>query len=206
MTTLLSTEDQTAIAAAIAEAERGTAGEIRVVITTQPLVRHHFYRLMWATLCALVIPWPLALLTPLDVPELLSLQAATFVIVGAVLMLTPLGALSVPGVAKEGAARAAAIDHFLAHGMHQTRERTGVLILVALSEHLVEVVADEGIHSRVGHDAWSRVCAIVLAGARAGRLTEGINAGVREAGLILATHAPPTPGDTNELSDRVIVV
>lgn len=202
----LSEQDHVAVAAAIAQAEAATAGEIRVVVLTRPLVRHPFYGLMWAALLALVLPWPLALLTALDTPALLSVQACAFMIAGAVLIFTPLGALTVPRFAREEAGRAAAIDHFLALGIHRTSGRTGVLILVAPAERLVEVVADEAIHAKLGHEAWESVCAAVLVGARQGRLGDGLVEGVAVAGHLLARHVPPTAGDANELPDRMIVV
>ncbi|WP_421699334.1 TPM domain-containing protein [Ancylobacter sp.] len=194
------------VAAAIAAAEATTAGEIRVVVLTRPLVSHGFYGLMWAALLALVLPWPLALFTALDTPMLLSLQACAFILAGAALIFTPLGAFTVPRFAREEAGRAAAIDHFLTLGVHQTRGRTGVLILVAPADHLVEVVADEAIHGQVGHDGWEGVCAAVLSGAREGRLGDGLADGVAAAGRILAQHVPPSAGDTNELPDRMIVL
>ncbi|WP_371347911.1 TPM domain-containing protein [Ancylobacter sp. IITR112] len=202
----LSELEQAAVAAAIQTAEAGTAGEIRVVVLTRPLVSPAFYALMWAALLALVLPWPLALFTALDTPMLLSLQACAFVAVGAALVFTPLGAFTVPRFAREEAGRAAAVDQFLSLGIHQTRGRTGVLILVAPADHLVEVVADEAIHARVGHEAWEGVCGAVLAGARAGRLGDGLVEGVAAAGRILARHVPPGAGDANELPDRMIVL
>lgn len=206
MADMLSESEHHLVAEAIRKAEAQTAGEIRVVVTTQPLVRHPFYALMWAALAALVLPWPLALFTALSVPMLLSIQAIVFVVVGAVLLFTALGPLVVPRAALDAAARGAAVDYFLAHGIHQTRGRTGILIMVALPERLVEVVADEGIHARVGHEAWRTVCAIVLEGARDGRLAEGLSAGVAEAGRILSAHVPRLPRDTNELPDRVVII
>lgn len=203
---MLSEPEQVAVAEAIRQAEAGTAGEIRVVVLTRPLVNHPFFGLMLAALLALVLPWPLALLTTLETPALLSIQACAFVIAGAVLTFTPLGAFAVPSIARQEAGRAAAVDHFLGLGMHQTRGRTGVLILAAPAEHLVEVVADGAIHAVVGHDAWEGVCAAVLAGASRGELGEGLVEGVREAGRILARHAPRAPDDANELPDHLIVI
>ncbi|MDQ0511879.1 TPM domain-containing protein [Ancylobacter amanitiformis] len=203
---MLTPQEHAAVAGAIRQAEAGTAGEIRVVVLTRPLVRHAFFGLMWAALLALVLPWPLALLTPLEMPALLSLQACSFILAGTLLIFTPLGSRLVPRLAREEAGRTAAIEHFLALGMHQTRGRTGVLILVAPQERLVEVVADEAIHAKVGHEAWRGVCAAVLAGARQGRLDQGLMEAVAEAGRILAHHAPRMPGDSNELPDRVIVM
>lgn len=202
----LTAEEHAALAAAVRRAEAGTSGEIRLLMVTHPLVRHPFYALMWAALVALILPWPLAFLTAFDVPELLAAQAAAFALVGALLLATPLGRLLVPRAAAEEAARAAALDHFLALGMHGTRGRTGVLILVAPAERIVEVVADQAIHSRVGTEAWQGVCAAVLQGAREGRLADGLAAGVEAAGQILRAHLPATDDDSNELPDRVLVI
>ena len=203
---MLNAEQHAAIAAAIQRAEATTSGEIRVALTDRPLIRHPFYAVMWAALIALALPWPLALLTTLSIPELLAIQAVSFIVVNAALMFTPLGQRVVPRTALDAAARAAAIDHFLAQGIHQTQARTGVLIMVALREHIVEVVADEGIHARVGHEAWQAVCETVLAGARDNRLTDGLVEGVAHAGRILSAHLPCRPDDTNELPDRVVII
>lgn len=203
---ILTADEQARLAEAVRRAEAGTSGEVRLMVVTHPLVRHPFYALMWAALLALVLPWPLALLTTLDVPHLLGAQAAAFALVGALMLATPLGRAVVPRAAAEEAARTAALDHFLALGMHGTHGRTGVLILVALAERVVEVVADEAIHTAVGPGAWEEVCAVVLEGAREGRLADGLGAGVEVAGRLLRTHLPAAEGDPNQLPDRVLVI
>ena len=47
-----------------------------------------------------------------------------------------------------------ALASFSEHGLHYTREHTGILILVSLMEHRVEVLADRGINSKVERDTW----------------------------------------------------
>ncbi len=202
----LSPAGHAAVMAAIRAAEARTSGEIRVVITTRPLVTPAFHALLGAALLALVVPWPLAMTTALPLPALLSIQALTFVVVGALLIFTPLGAWTLPGAAVAAATRAATVDHFLSSGMRHTRERTGVLILLSTHHRRVEVVADEGVHAVVGHEAWREVCAAVLSGVREGRTAEGLCDGIREAARVLATCCPPRPDDRNELSDRVIIL
>lgn len=206
MTEPLTIEERTALAEAIRAAEAGTAGEIRVVVTTRPLVERSFFALIWAALIALILPWPLALMTTLGTAELLSLQAGIFAVIGGALAFTPLGRLAVPRRVLERAARTAAIDQFIALGIDHTRGRTGLLILVALPERLVEVVADDGIHAKVGQGAWQDVCAAVLAGAREGRLTEGLTAGIAIAGQLLVSHVPASSQDANELPDHMIIL
>ena len=42
-----------------------------------------------------------------------------------------------------------ALASFSEYGLHYTREHTGILILVSLLEHRVEVLADRGINAKV---------------------------------------------------------
>ncbi|MBS7544391.1 TPM domain-containing protein [Ancylobacter oerskovii] len=202
----LTADEHAALAEAVRHAEAGTRGEIRLIVVTHPLVHPSFHSLMWAALLALVLPWPLAFFTTLDTPVLLAAQAASFALAGLLTLATPLGRRLVPRAAVEEAARAAALDHFLALGMHGTRGRTGVLILVAPADRIVEVVADEAIHARVGVEAWGGVCAAVLEGAREGRLAAGLAAGIDVAGRLLGAHLPATGEPVNELPDRVLVI
>jgi putative membrane protein len=203
---VLSEADATRLAEAVRRAEAQTSGEIRVVVSTRPLVPHFTYALIWAAVVALALPWPLAFLLPLGVPDVLALQAGCFVLLGALLAFTPLGARAVPRAVQHAAARGAALDHFLGFGIHQTRGRTGVLIFVALPEHRVEVVADEAIHASVGHAAWTDICGRVLAGSREGRLVDGLEAGIAEAGRLLALHAPREGGDIDELPNHIVLL
>ncbi|MCK0196087.1 hypothetical protein MWN34_04085 [Ancylobacter sp. 6x-1] len=202
----LAPQEHRAVMEAVRAAEAGTSGEIRVVLSTRPLVTPWFHALLWTALLALVAPWPLAMASRLGVPALLSVQAVVFVAVGSLLLFSPLSRLVVPRSVIDAAGRSAAIDQFLLQNIGQTRGQTGVLIFVALEERLVEVVADGAVHEKVGHGAWQEVCAAVLQGAARGRLSEGLCEGVRQAGRVLAVAAPAQPGDINELPDRVVVI
>lgn len=86
-------------------------------------------------------------------------------------------------------------------GLHRTRDRTGVLILVSLLEHRVQVLADTGINARVKPGAWDRVVQTVLEGVRKGDLCAGLCEGIAACGEILAAEFPIQPGDRNELAD-----
>ena len=194
------------IADAIAAAELRTTGEIRVVVATRPLMNLHVYPLLWGALAALLLPWIAALFFPLHDLALFGLQLALFVALTLLLSLPALSRRVTPLRAREHAAREAALSHFLSLGIHETQDRTGILILVALADHVAEVVADPKIHAHVGCAAWHAVCEHVIDGARGGRLADGIMDGVAEAGRVLATHFPPRADNANELPDHVVVV
>jgi hypothetical protein len=48
-----------------------------------------------------------------------------------------------------GQAHAEAMHQFLAHGIHLTEHRTGVLIFASVAERYAEIVADSGINAKV---------------------------------------------------------
>src|SRR5262249_33828923 len=90
-------------------------------------------------------------------------------------------------------------------GMHRTAERHGVLIYLAVEEHRLAVVGDEGIHGRVGGPHWDRVRDLMVERLKSSAPREAIERAVEEIGRALAAHYPRRPGDENELSDEVSV-
>lgn len=194
------------ISEAIAAAERRTSAEIRVVIARAPLVQHPFFSVMWSALVALVLPWAVALAWPMAALSILQLQAIVFLVVAGILMLPQLTERAVPRLALKAAARSAAIEAFLTHGISRTKGRTGILIFAAARERLVEVVADEGVHAPLGPVAWAEICDAVARQAKQGSLADGLVSGVQKAGELLAAPLPYRPGDVNELTDRVIIL
>jgi len=47
-----------------------------------------------------------------------------------------------------------ALVSFLEQGLHETRDRTGILILISLFERRVQVLADSGINEKVPENTW----------------------------------------------------
>jgi uncharacterized membrane protein len=92
---------------------------------------------------------------------------------------------------------------FVTLGMHQTALRHGVLIYVALEDHRVAILGDEGIHTRVGEDYWAGIRDLMVSRFRQGAAGPGLIEAVGDLGRLLARHFPRRPGDTNELSDSV---
>lgn len=194
------------IEAAVSAAEARTSAEIRVAVTSAPLVAHSYHAALWAALIALAAPWPLLLLRHPHPAWLLAFQGALFIVLCLAFALPPVRRRLIPRAEARLAASGLARSVFLAHGLHQTTGRTGLLILVAPGERLVEVVADEGIHARLGTQAWQRICAAVSERAGQGDLVSGIEAAVALAGELLAGPFPRSADDRNEINDRVVLL
>jgi putative membrane protein len=106
----------------------------------------------------------------------------------------------------EEAARRRAWSSFAELGLRHTETRTGILIFVALFEHRVVVLADEGIHRALGPgERWEEIVDLVLAGIRADRPVEGIEDAVRRCGEILSHPLPPRTDDRDEISRGLVL-
>lgn len=97
-----------------------------------------------------------------------------------------------------------ALKEFTRLGMEKTKERTGVLIFLLLSERKFQIIADEGIHAKVAEGTWDRIAASMGEHFRAGNFAAGICDAVDAVGIELKEHFPGRPGDTDELSNDII--
>jgi putative membrane protein len=75
---------------------------------------------------------------------------------------------------------------FLDRGLSATKERTAVLVLVALLERRVEIVADVGFGDFVSRAEWDAVIDIMGEHLRAGRTRDALIAGLDAIGELLA--------------------
>jgi uncharacterized membrane protein len=102
--------------------------------------------------------------------------------------------------------RQRAIDLFSQLRVWDTEGNSGVLIYVQLVDRKVEIVADRGIHARVGQRFWEAVCGRLQTEFRAGRFEVGALVAIGEITEALAAHFPPDAYNPNELSDKPVVL
>jgi putative membrane protein len=110
----------------------------------------------------------------------------------------------VPKILMKHKVHSAAMMSFYRHSVYNTKERTGILIYISLMERMVVVIGDEGIHSKVGDEAWSSVISTIVDGIKKKKLTHGIVNGVESCRTLLMKHFPASSDNKNELSNRVI--
>jgi uncharacterized membrane protein len=102
--------------------------------------------------------------------------------------------------------RARAVAVFSQLRVWDTEQNSGVLIYLLLADRDVEIVADRGIHRRVGEATWEAVCKRMEGHFRSGRFEEGVIAGISEVSALLRSHFPAGPGDVDELPDKPVVL
>lgn len=115
-------------------------------------------------------------------------------------------ALSPARVLRHLTPRERALEVFGLLRVWDTEENAGVLLYLLLADRAVEIVADRGIHRRVGDALWQQICANLEAEFRAGRYADGVVQAVERMSAILATHFPRDGAGGNELSDRPAIL
>jgi uncharacterized membrane protein len=102
--------------------------------------------------------------------------------------------------------RERAVGWFGRLGVWDTQHNAGVLIYVLLADRRVELVADRGIHSKVGTNAWEAICGEMQQEFARGQFERGAVIGLRAVSDLLAEHFPPSGERRNELPDKPVVL
>ncbi|WP_447977960.1 TPM domain-containing protein [Candidatus Nitrospira bockiana] len=210
---LFSDQDLAAIKAAVEAAERRTRGEI-VPMVVSASARYREAQHLGGLVLALVV-LTLLLALPFLVPWAAWLERHPGGIVLGVMAAYVLGhwcgrfPIAIRLLTSEERmatkVRLRAERAFHEHGLHKTREATGVLILVSLLERRVHILPDRAIDQRVPPGTWNEIVTDMIARIRAGRPGEALCAAVTRCGDLLATHFPPRAGDNpNELPNDLI--
>lgn len=191
---------------AVAAAEKGTSGEVAVMVAASS-DRYRDGEVLGAALAAGFLGFTLSEILLKQSPLWFFPLAAVLFFPARLLFRSypPLAAAFVGSRREEAAVGDAALKAFVERGLHRTRGNTGVLFYLSLLERFVVVLADKGIYERIGQEALDRLAARVTRGMKEGNPSGELLGAVAEAGDLLRTHFPAGPEDVQELSDAVII-
>jgi uncharacterized membrane protein len=114
-------------------------------------------------------------------------------------------ALDLPQLLSGMSARARAIEMFGNLRVWDTEHNNGVLIYLLLADRDVEIIADRGIHARVG-EGWETICREMEQRFQRGEFEAGVIAGIHAVGQHLQRHFGKDRRGPNELPDRPVVL
>lgn len=100
-------------------------------------------------------------------------------------------------------ARTAALHEFDRLALSRTKLRNGILLYIALNEHAIELVADEGISALVPQSTWESAVEIISLGFRVGEPAAAIAMAVIKVGDLLSDNFPCEIRDVNELPNSI---
>lgn len=98
-----------------------------------------------------------------------------------------------------------AVEEFHKLKMHNTRDKTGILLYLLLTEKQFYILGDQGIHEKIGDTTWAQVRDEIQKYFKDGNFPAGILWGIERVGKILSEYFPIKEDDTNELSNEVVI-
>ena len=101
--------------------------------------------------------------------------------------------------------RELAFKEFHKLGMHNTKDKTGVLIFILFKDRIFEIIADEGINSKISQDIWNIVINHLKNEFSGGNYKAGLLKCLIEIKNVLVKEFPVKEGDTNELSNDIVI-
>ena len=225
---MLSEADHQSIAAAVGAAEARTTGEI-VCILAREVSNYREVPLAFAAAASLIGP-PLALLAGVPAEALTPwardwsagaapgvsltraveayglLQVVLFAVVAGLASIPAVRRVLTPSPLKRHRVHRAALQQFLATGLHLEAGRTGVVIFASQHDRRVELLADDAIHEAVGDKVWNAAIAAVQDGMKRRHPAEGYIRAVELCGEALAAHFPSQGPHENTISDRLLEI
>lgn len=102
--------------------------------------------------------------------------------------------------------RQRAIEVFSQLRVWDTEHNNGVLVYVLLADQAVEVVADRGIHARVGSHPWNAICLQMQSAFARADFCAGAVSGIAALSSAISEHYPRQSGQGNELPDAPVIV
>lgn len=200
-----SADDRIRITAAIHAAEKNTSGEF-VAVVARASDHYVLLPLLWSAILALLFPGACLLAgVSLRWVHLYQIQLLIFIALAVLLLSIPgLHLMLIPRRVKHAHASRLATAQFYSQGVQLTSHHSGVLFFVSLAERYVEIVADKGIHEKLGEAHWQGIIDLFVAQVRRGRVVDGFVDAIGACGAAMAEHYPPDPADISELSDGLI--
>ena len=102
--------------------------------------------------------------------------------------------------------RERAVEVFSQLRIWDTELNSGVLIYLLLADRKVEIIADRGIHARVGNEAWTGICQDMESSFRTGDFEGGVLLGISAISNLLLQHFPAHADNQNELDNHPVVL
>ncbi|MGH8201650.1 MAG: TPM domain-containing protein [Steroidobacteraceae bacterium] len=193
------------ITAAIHAAEKSTSGEF-VAVVARASDHYVLVPLLWSAILALLFPGA-CLLGGLSMlwAHIYQIQLLIFIVLAIVLLSVPgVHLMLIPRHVKHAHANRLAQAQFYIQGVQLTTHHSGVLFFVSLAERYVEIVADKGIHERLGEEHWRGIIDAFVTQVSRGRVVDGFVDAISACGAAMAEHYPPDSNDTTQLSDGLI--
>ena len=202
---LLNFEERDKLEELVRDSEAKTDAEI-VVVLARRSDSYLYAPSLVAAVAGMLVPfisiyWPFWL----DTHELVLVQMSVFISLATFFRIPALQRNLVPKRTKFFRASNLAMRHFLAQGVHTTKDNLGVMIFISEFERYIEIVVDYGVSERISEDVWAKAVNLAIPFLKQNKAFDALNRIIGDVGKILQDEFPITE-DKQELPNHVIMI
>ena len=202
---LLNFEERDKLEELVRDSEAKTDAEI-VVVLARRSDSYLYAPSLVAAVAGMLVPfisiyWPFWL----DTHELVLVQMSVFISLATFFRIPALQRNLVPKRTKFFRASNLAMRHFLAQGVHTTKDNLGVMIFISEFERYIEIVVDYGVSERISEDVWAKAVNLAIPFLKQNKAFDALNRIIGDVGKILQDEIPITE-DKQELPNHIIMI
>ncbi|MEM1379782.1 MAG: TPM domain-containing protein [Pseudomonadota bacterium] len=203
MVDVLTEDGQARLQSAVATAEKRTSAEI-VVMIMRGVTDYRMVEVLIAAIGAIALPAALLPFTAIPAFWIWIGQIALFIALAIGLPFFSVGRFIVGAERISRDVEAAARAEFFGHGLRRTKGRAAVLLFVAVREHRVQVLYDDGAAAAVPEEAWADLADTIAEKMKSGNALTGLEEAVKTVADLLETDLPPRIDDEDELPNVIV--
>ncbi|MFA5794630.1 MAG: hypothetical protein WC980_06140 [Candidatus Brocadiia bacterium] len=189
---------------AIKEAENVTSCEF-VVAEVTTCDDYNTSRFAWGILFLFIAYIVSYYFTPLDGIWLIVSQFVGFTIGFFVVGDIPiLKRLFIPTIKMESEAQRRALYEFSHQGLHNTRLRNGILVMLAVFERRVVILADSAVNAKAKPEYWANIRDRIIVGIKNNAAGSSVAEVIKSMTQDFKADFPYSPDDKNELPDGIV--
>jgi putative membrane protein len=200
---ILTEVERTQIAQAIGLSEKQSEAEI-VCMISPAASDYRFTPILWASMIALMMPWPFWWFTQIEISRILLAQLVLFCTLLFVFSTKKLRIWLTPKGIRRSDVERAASHQFKLVGIARTKQRAGVLLYVSVAERIAVVLPDEAVRQVLTLDTSEKALAALTKHLKSNQPALGFLAAIEVLTEKLKLALPANGEDNNELANSVI--
>ena len=204
-------KEQKSVISAIKKAEKKTSAEIFAVLAEQS-DDYRFIAYAFLALWTFLVSSVLVLLLQwfeIDIPLSIFIwsQLLAFMFSMLIIKLWPHAAiLMTPERIAHERSHNNAVKQFLAHGIHNTKGRNGILVFVSVKEQYAEILVDSAIEEKIGREFFLESVEQLVKDCENKKIAQGYQTAIESISQKLSSSFPHSKNDKNELEDKLVII
>lgn len=202
---LISTADKAAIDAHLAQAAQTTQAHI-ICILARHSSGYSVFPLLWASLLALLCPWPLISFTDFDVEWIYLIQLGLFALALVILSQAAIRVRLVPLKLRRAKAHHAALEQFALRHNNGHAAEPGLLIFVSHDERWARIMVSHAVGTQIPQAHWQKALDALRAELKQGHIRDGFIQAIDICAQELAEKFPRKPESLSPRHDHIVLL